>query len=117
MPQVGWPPRSIDHAYSADGVSLTFPTPGNTITLENIWTATTANLGGSALTVGQSNTVNVTVNGVSVGMAVVATPQVFPGANCTWFAYVSAANTVTVGVLAVAAITPTAGPYSVRVIN
>jgi hypothetical protein len=77
---------------------------------------TTGSIGGSALAAGgcASGTVNVT--GATTGMAVVATPVVYPGDGMAWRPYVSSAGVITVKVCADVAGTPTASAYNVRVI-
>lgn len=78
---------------------------------------TSGSLGGSLMTVGQTVTVTVTVTGASSSMAVATSPATYPGAGFVWTAYVSSANTVTVCLTCVAAGTPTASNYNVRVIS
>lgn len=80
--------------------------------------ATTASIGGSPLTVGSCVVGTVTVSGAATGMAIAVTPVTFPGPGFVWNdAYVSAADTVTVPVCAIAAGTPTPSAYNVRVIQ
>ncbi len=80
---------------------------------------TTGSIGGSLLTVGASASGTATVTGATVGMVCTAQPSdgtnlYALGANigCT----VTAANTVTVNVVAIVALTPVAKTYTVRVI-
>jgi len=80
-------------------------------------TGTSGSLGGSAMTAGQTVTINVTVTGATVGMVPVVSPETYPGDGFVWDAYVSAADTVTVRLTCVAAGTPTASLYDVRVIQ
>lgn len=77
--------------------------------------ATTAAIGGGALTVGTCATGTVTVTGATTLMMVSASPAANPGASIGWFAFVSAANTVTVKVCALLAGTPTSTTYNVKV--
>ncbi|MGH9507119.1 MAG: hypothetical protein ACRD13_09375, partial [Terriglobales bacterium] len=58
----------------------------------------------------------VPVSGAAAGMAVVATPESDPGAGFVWQGWVSAPNTVTVRICALAAATPAATAYAVRVL-
>ena len=81
---------------------------------------TTGSIGGSLLAVGASASGTVTVTGATVGMPCDAqasdgTNMSALGANvgCT----VTAANTVTVNVVAIVALTPAAKTYVVRVIQ
>lgn len=78
-------------------------------------TGLSASLGGAALLAGAAASGNITIAGARVGMTVTCNPTTFPGAGIVWSAYVSAANTVTVVVIAIIAATPTASTYSVRV--
>lgn len=80
--------------------------------------ATSGSIGGGLLAVGASATGTVTISGVSTGMLCLAnasdgTNMVALGVvpTCT----VTAANTVTINVLAVVALTPAAKTYNVRV--
>jgi len=80
-------------------------------------TGTSGSLGGSAMTVGQTVTINVTVTGATTSMVPVVSPQTYPGDGFDWDAYVSAADTVTVRLTCVLAGTPVASLYNVRVIG
>lgn len=80
---------------------------------------TTGSIGGSLLAVGSSASGTVTITGATVGMVCTAQPSdgtnmYALGANvgCT----VTAANTVTVNVVAIITLTPASKTYSVRVI-
>jgi len=84
-------------------------------TKTTVLTATTASLGGSALTAGQCVSNTTTVNGASTIMTATVTPNTYPGDGNYYFAYVSAANTVTTKVCAAVAGTPTASTYNIRV--
>ncbi len=82
--------------------------------------ATTGSIGGGALLVGASASGTVTVTGAQVGMPCIAQPSdgtdmIVLGAIpvCT----VTSANTVTVRVIAILALTPTAKTYVVRVLS
>lgn len=75
-----------------------------------------ASIGGAALTAGQVATAAVTVQGAVVGQTVSVTPNTYPGDGVVWDGYVSAANTVTVRITAVVAVTPTASTYNIRVL-
>jgi len=77
---------------------------------------TSGSLGGSALTAGTCSSVTVAVAGSTVGMRATANPSTYPGDGTYWYAYVSAAGTVTVKVCASAAsVTPTSSTYNVGV--
>ena len=80
-------------------------------------TGTTSSIGGSALAAGVCTTGTASVTGVSVAMAVVASPVADPGTGFMWNAWVSSTTTVTVRVCNVsgASATPTAETYNVRV--
>lgn len=93
------------------------PPTVNGVQIAAVRTATTASLGGSALVAGACTTGTVTVTGATVGMDAHATPSTYPGDGSEWAAYVSAANTVTVKICAIVALTPTASVYNVRVIQ
>jgi hypothetical protein len=94
--------------------------PSGNITANNVkpvLSGTTASIGGGALLAGGCSTGTVTVTGATTSMAVVASPTTYPGAGAYWQAYVSSANTVTVGVCATIALTPTASTYNVRILQ
>jgi hypothetical protein len=80
---------------------------------------TSASIGGSALDVGACASGTVMVTGATTSMAVVVSPAggAGPGSGFVWKGYVSSAGTVTVQVCAIAAATPTATTYNVRVIQ
>lgn len=81
--------------------------------------ATTASIGGSALTVGACATGTTSVSGATTSMAVSTSGAagLDPGGNYQVRSYVSAAGTVTTEVCAVVAGTPTAQTYNLRVIQ
>ena len=81
-----------------------------------VLSATSSALGGSLLTVGSCSTTNVTVTGAAVGNFVWVTPTTYPGNGVFWNAFIASANTVTVNVCAVLAITPISTTYVVRVL-
>jgi hypothetical protein len=87
------------------------------VTLNPTLAGTSASIGGSALTAGQTTTTTVTVTGATTAMVALCSPVTYPGAAFTWDAYVSAPNTVTVVLQATIAGTPTASTYNVRVIQ
>ena len=81
------------------------------------YSATSASLGGSALTAGQCTAAVTSVAaGVASGMAVAATPNTYPGDGFWWEGYVSSAGNVTVKVCAAVAGTPAASTYAIRVL-
>jgi hypothetical protein len=82
---------------------------------------TTAAIGGSALLAGQVAQGTVTIAGATTSMVATASPSSDPdsslSAGIAIYAFVSAANTVTVRVCAIVAVTPAAVTYNVRVIQ
>ncbi len=78
---------------------------------------TSGSIGGSALTAGGCASGTATITGATTSMVPKASPNTYPGDGMVWEAYMSAANTVTVKVCAVAAGTPTASTYNVRVLQ
>jgi hypothetical protein len=76
---------------------------------------TTGSIGGSLLTIGTCSSGTATVTGATTSMVASASPVTYPGDGNYWLAYVSASNTVTVKLCAVATLTPTASAYNVRV--
>jgi len=78
---------------------------------------TTASIGGGALLVAGCTSGTITVAGAAAGMGVVVAPNTYPGDGTFWYGYVSSANTVTVKVCVVLALTPTASTYTVRVFH
>jgi hypothetical protein len=74
-------------------------------------------VGGSALAAGACSLVSSSFTGASVGMAVMATPNTYPGDAFYWRAWVPSTGTVNVTVCAAIAGTPTASTYNVRVIQ
>ena len=77
----------------------------------------TASLGGSLLTAATYTSGTASVTGATTGMPAVASPVTYPGDGIAWMAYVSAADTVTVKICAIVALTPTASVYRVRVVR
>ena len=80
---------------------------------------TSGSLGGSALAAGSCATATVTVTGASVGLpvAVSTTDGSLPDPLIMLRAAVTASNTVTVQICAIAAVTPASETYNVRVIR
>ncbi len=93
--------------------SLTGTASGNAVVLSG----STPSIGGGALLVGACASDVATVTGATTGMVAVTSPVTYPGDGATYEAYVSAADTVTVKVCAIIALTPTASLYRVRVIQ
>lgn len=79
--------------------------------------STTATIGGALLLLG-CTTGSASVAGATSGMVAVASPAgaINPGLGVVYNAYVSAANTVTIQVCALAALTLSSTTYNVRVI-
>ncbi|NIF71922.1 hypothetical protein F3J16_17265 [Burkholderia sp. Ap-962] len=76
--------------------------------------ATSGSLGGSPLAAGACTSSSVAMAGAAPGMALLATPDAYPGAGYDWHAYVSSAGGVTVELCAIAAGSPVASVYHVR---
>lgn len=79
--------------------------------------STSAAIGGAVLLAGACSTGTATVTGAAIGMGVVVTPNTYPGDGADWRGYVSAANTVTIKVCGIVAITPLSTTYNIRVIQ
>jgi len=86
-----------------------------------VLSGTTAAIGGSALLAGQVAQGTVTIAGATTSMVATASPSSDPDSSLSTgiaiYAFVSAANTVTVRVCAIVAVTPAAVTYNVRVIQ
>lgn len=80
-------------------------------------TGTTVSIGGGALLAGACASNTVTVSGATTSMTVVASPNTYPGDGSMWSAQVTSANTVTVKVCAIVALTPAGSTYNVRVVQ
>lgn len=78
---------------------------------------TSGSIGGNALVAGACSAGTVSITGADTTMVVQTTPVTYPGDGAEWEAYVSSANTVTIKVCAIIALTPTASTYNVRVIQ
>lgn len=100
---------SIAHTLTSSQIAIN---PSN-----DVLTATSSSIGGSALLAGACAQGTVTVSEATTSMAVIVSPNTYPGDGTVWEAFVSAANTVTVKVCAILALTPTASTYNVRVIK
>jgi hypothetical protein len=79
------------------------------------YTATSGSIGGGALAAGACSNAATTVTGATSSMVAYTSPVADPGDGAVWLAYVSAADTVTVKVCAIVAMTPTATTYNIRV--
>ena len=136
---VGTNPRNVAYSpsndriyvvnYSSNNVSVIYPsiTPspttlagfGITDAFSNVLSGTTTTIGGSLLvTAGTCTTATATVSGATTAMVAIANPSdgVHEGLVSV-YTYVSAANTVSVDECALAAVTPAARQYYVRVIK
>lgn len=111
--EVGAPTGGIGGAGTVNAQSLEV----NGAPLTPTFSATSASIGGTALAAGACSTTATTVTGAAVGMAVIGTPNTYPGAGNVWNSYVSAANTVTTEVCAIVAATPVASTYNIRVLQ
>jgi hypothetical protein len=89
----------------------------NVLTAVGTLTGTSSSIGGGALLAGACSTTAVTVAGATTGMVAEVDPNTYPGDGSVWSAQVTSANTVTVKVCAIIALTPTASTYNVRVIQ
>ncbi|WP_175777531.1 hypothetical protein [Burkholderia anthina] len=78
---------------------------------------TSGSIGGSALAAGACTSGTASISGATSSMTVTVSPSANPGAGFDWNGYVSASGTVTVNLCAIAAGTPTATIYNVRVIQ
>lgn len=113
------PGTQIDTTGASTGYVLTAQSGGGSAwqapTGSTPLSGTTGNIGGGLLTIGACTSGTVTVTGATTSMAATASPVTYPGDGSDWKAYVSSANTVTVKVCAIIALTPTASNYNVRV--
>ena len=86
-----------------------------------VLSGTTATIGGGALTPGACVAGTVTVTGATSAMVATASPSADPDSTLSTgigiYAFVSSANTVTVRICAIVAVTPTAVTYNVRVLQ
>ncbi|MCA8237773.1 hypothetical protein [Burkholderia cenocepacia] len=89
------------------------------VALKPVLSATTASIGGSALSAGACATGTVTVTGATGTMTALASPAsgTDPGTNFTVRAFVNGLNSAAVYVCAITAGTPTATTYNVRVLQ
>lgn len=109
------PGPSIIINNTTGNVSLTAPTYVGTAQVKGVYTATSASLGGSLLTIGTCASVTSSVANVTNSMTCNATPATYPGDGNYWYCYISSANVVTTKVCAVATLTPTASLYNLRI--
>lgn len=89
----------------------------NGVTITPVLSGTTGSIGGGALIAGACASNTVTVTGATTGMVALTDPNTYPGDGTLWDAQVTSANTVTVKVCAIVALTPTASTYNVRVLQ
>jgi len=78
---------------------------------------TSASIGGGALAAGACASGTASVTGATTSMVATSSPNTYPGDGAVWSSQVTSANTVTVRVCAIVALTPTASTYNVRVIQ
>lgn len=80
--------------------------------------ATTASLGGAALSAGQCTSGTLSITGATTSMTVTVSPATgnAPGSGFVWQGYVNAPGSVTVQLCAITAGTPAATSYNVRVL-
>ena len=99
--------------------SCRFPNGLTASNFNGVLSGTTGVIGGSALAAGACTTGATTVSGAAIGtpVAVSASDGSLPSGLVMLRAAVTATNTVTVQVCAVAAVTPTAVSYAVRVVQ
>lgn len=126
LTQVGdWPTPSfawtLSSTVSGSGAVLTLPANGTAATTDQLpLSGTTGSIGGSLLaTIGATVTGTATVAGAVVGspVAVSASDGTLPNGLVVLSAAVTSADTVTVQLSALAAVTPAAKTYNVRVIQ
>jgi hypothetical protein len=126
IPRVSGQPIGIPAITYANSTPLRYDSTDNQLCAYNSsWscfkpslTAVSPSIGGGLLTLGSCTSAAAgatVVAGAQVGMRVTATPLSFPGLGATWYGYVSAANTVTVQVCALVALTPTATTFAIGV--
>lgn len=97
--------------------SIDMPASYNTSTnYYNTMFVGTATVGGGLLAAGGCSSVDVTITGAAVGMAVNATPTNDPGVGSIWRAWVQSANTVRLQVCEIILGTPGSVTYQIRVI-
>jgi hypothetical protein len=96
---------------------LFFGWPQLTSTVSPGIVGTTGSIGGGALLAGACTSGTMTIAGALPGMGVIVSPNTYPGDGTIWLGYVSSANTVTVKVCAILALTPTASTYGVRIFH
>lgn len=94
----------------------TLTLPPLTGTLAVVMSGTTGAIGGSALTPGNVSSGTVAIAGATTLMAVMATPETYPGDDAYWHGYISSPGTVTVDVGVVNSGTPVASAYIVKII-
>lgn len=87
--------------------------PASSVTLAG----TSGSIGGGALIAGQCASGTATVTSATTSMVALADPNTYPGDGTIWDAQVTSANTVTVKVCAIIALTPTSSTYNVRVLQ
>lgn len=103
---------------STGPTNVTLPTSG---TLAAMLSGITGSIGGGLLAAGGCSSGTVTITGATTSMAAIASPSADPqggslNIGLSIYAYVSAANVVTVRVCALVASTPVATTYNVKVI-
>lgn len=87
------------------------------VALKAVLSGTTGSIGGGLLTAGTCASGTATIAGAATSMSATSSPTTYPGDGSEWQTYVSGANTVTVKVCAIIAVTPSASVYNVRVIQ
>lgn len=105
---------------AAQAINGVTPNANGQITVPNTplqVSAATVSIGGSLLAAGVCSSGTATAAGATTAMVAVASPVSYPGDGVQWQAYVSSANTVTVKVCGIVAITPASTQYNVRVVQ
>ncbi len=116
-------PNGIDYVIPGNGeATLIYETADNLWVLQQpdsppVLSGTTGSVGGSALAAGACTSGTATVTGAATSMAAAASPNTYPGDGIIWDGQVTSANTVTVKVCAIVALTPAASTYNVRVLQ
>lgn len=104
---------NIDIGNSTDNPAVTL----NGSPLKAILSGTTGSIGGGALLAGQCSSGTVSISGATTGMVALADPNTYPGDGTVWDAQITSANTATVKVCAIVALSPGAATYNVRVLQ
>jgi hypothetical protein len=89
----------------------------NGAALSVVLSGSTSRIGGSSLPAGSCTSGGATIAHATTAMAVVATPQTYPGDGFYWTGFVATDGLVTVKLCAIATGTPVAITYNIRVLQ